>query len=156
MKAWLKIAQISFGVFVLIFVAVFFHRPFDHFLARNVSGSFVLSLLPISALSFLVYAHLRWGLGKLSLTADRFIPKHPRAITSASMKWYRSKNFWLHLAAIVILRMYVSSIVRGGYLSLLLDRDLYSESLLNDEFAPYFLFIGFCITMNIIRKNPCE
>ena len=74
---------------------------------------------------------------------------------------FRSKNFWLYLAAIVAFRAYLSTLeVFGNRYSdwlngygVIIDLSLYRVTFLHTAFAPHFLFIGFCLIMNAIRKS---
>lgn len=77
---------------------------------------------------------------------------------------FDSKNFWLYLAAIVALRAYLS--LKFGtwwgkfkndwndVFHVIFDSSLiHAGTLLHHDFAPHFLFIGFCLIMNAIRKS---
>lgn len=88
-------------------------------------------------------------------------------------RWFKSKNFWLHLAAIAALTVLVAPIVYhiGNY-----DTDYYGWNsylvadvfaglehqygkrvgLLDASYATHYWFVGFCLLMNAIRKNPSE
>lgn len=89
---------------------------------------------------------------------------------------FDSKNFWLYLAAIVALRAYLSTLMvfyaNPSYIlkfntwwgkfkndwwevfHVIFDSSLiHAGTLLHHDFAPHFLFIGFCLLMNAIRKS---
>ena len=88
-----------------------------------------------------------------------------RKVAHDAAQWivnvYQSKNFWLYLAAIVALRAYLSTLdVFGerywGWLKgygVIIDLSLYGHTFLHIAFVPHFLFIGFCLIMNAIRKS---